>query len=202
MSPGGSSERLTSGQTSTVFTDNWGVDGYEMLQIWTNPSNYTLWAEAEGITGGPTEDEDGDGVINVLEFMLGMDGDTPDPGMMPAPVWTPGGLTWTLTKNPDALDDGLGYGIEVSNDAVTWVPAGSPGSPSNVVTDNSTELTVSLDPGESACFMRISVDIHEEFQGGVASFIPRELLTQLEGAPARQISACATTGCGCRSLDH
>lgn len=200
MSPGSTSERLTSRQTNTIFTDHFGFDGFDMLEPWTPPSNYSLWASAEGITGGPADDDDFDGVCNVLEFMLGLGGGGPD--SLPEPVWTPDGLRWTLPKNGAAIEDGLVYAIEVSNDNTGWAPAGSGGSPSTIVTDDTSELTVRLEPGEDACFMRITVDIPDGFAAGIAEFIPREILGAFDADGGRQLSDCAKHGCGCRSAGH
>ena len=198
MSPAGTSERLTAPQSSTVFTDNGGFDGYEFLETYVAPSNYSQWANTLGLQGGPAADDDRDGIINVIEFMLGMDGNTPDAHSLPAPAWDPFGLTWTLPKNSAALDDGLSYQVEVSTNATTWTPAGSSGSGSTVVSDDSNTLVVRLDPGQTASLMRMKVDLTLPL-AGAQSFIPLETLELLNPGLQPEISDCGHCGCGSRS---
>lgn len=198
MSPYGTSERVTAAQTSTVFTDRSGVDGYEFLSPYAAPSNYSRWADGLGLVGGPADDDDHDRILNVIEFMLGMEGNTPDLHSMPAPVWGPSGLTWTLPKNSNALDDGLSYEVEVSSDGASWSPAGAPGTGSTIVTDDASTLVVRLDSGAARCLMRIKVDLTLPLAGS-QTFIPIEVLERLNPGDVPVLSNCAQHGCGCQS---
>lgn len=200
-----SSERLTSEQTSVIFTDEWWDDGYELLGAIVSESNYSAWARNLGLTGDPGDDDDHDGLANVLEFMLNLDGAHPDNHAMPAPVWGPAGLTWTLQKVDAALQDGLNYAIEVSDDAKKWFPAGTPGTASTVLADTTTTYSVLLNAGSTAKFMRINIDLTGTVLGGSQSLPAADAGARSAGVapPPREqrTSDCGTHGCGHRVLE-
>jgi hypothetical protein len=154
-SSSGSAERLTATQRNIVFTNDFGNDGYELLQ--PAASNYSQWATANGVTAGPTGDDDRDGISNVIEFMLNLNPKAPS--TLPQPTVTASGLIWTLTKRPEALADGLEYRVESGSDLKTWLAAGTAGSGSTILQNTSTTLTVRLDPGAARRFMRLEVSI-------------------------------------------
>ena len=157
MSPSGSSGRLTAAQKTTVFTDNGGIDGFELLQPLAGNSNFQQWAAAQGVTGGPSGDHDRDGIANVIEFMLSL-----NPlvfSRLPEPAAAADGLTWTLTKRQEALDDGLVYRVEAAPALQGWLSAGVANSGCVIVRDTSTALTVRLQSGGGRRFMRMNVDI-------------------------------------------
>jgi hypothetical protein len=64
MNSNGNAERLTASQKSIVFSDETGFDGFDLLQPIT--ANYSQWAAANGVSGGPDGDEDRDGIKNVI----------------------------------------------------------------------------------------------------------------------------------------
>lgn len=198
MSPGGDTEQLTTVQTSRVFTDHRGIDGYDFLAAGLPESNYTQWAALFGVTGGPKGDHDGDRIDNVLEFMLGLDGTTPD--LLPRPTWSATGLTWSLPKNAAALADGLAYRVEVSSDGVSWFPAGSTAVPSTVLVDDVSELAVLLHAGEQRSFMRLAVELPADLQAAARTFLPLEAAEELNAGKERLLSGCAHGSCGCKAL--
>jgi hypothetical protein len=155
MSSNGTSERLTATQKNIVFTNDFGSDGYELLQPAT--SNYSQWAATNGVTAGPTGDDDRDGISNVIEFMLNLNPKAPS--TLPPPTASASGLTWTLTKRPEALADGLVYQVESGSNLQTWLAAGSTGSGSTVVQDTATILTVRLNAGAARGFLRLKITI-------------------------------------------
>ncbi len=194
MSPNGNEERLTAAQKAIVFTNDAGIDSYDFLQPIMVASNYSQWASALGLKGGPTGDDDGDGVANVVEFMLGLQGTKPD--ALPLPVDTGNGATWTLRKNPGALADGLVYSAQVSTDGVGWMAAGSAGSGSTVVTDNATTLAISH--SASGGLLRLSVKVPAGIAGDANVFVPLDIaahldagriLRECDGGDAETISA-------------
>ena len=193
------SEKLTATQTGIIFTNNGGIDGYDFLGLYSPPTNYSIWADGYGLTDTPDADHDRDQLANVLEFMLGLDPTPPDNHAMPTPVWDPSGLTWTMPKNSDALDDGLIYAIEVSTDGSSWTPAGTGGSGSTVLLDNASTFSVRLDSGSAVNLMRLTVDLSVPLLPGSGHLIPPASEPPLP-ASLPGISGCSPTTCGCRHL--
>lgn len=169
MSSGGTTSQLTTAQRTTVFTDNNGTDGYDFLQTLPAVTNYEQWATTNGIDDGPDGDDDADGIDNVIEFMLGLNPNAPS--VLPAPVVAANGLTWTLTKNAQAVADGLVYQIQTGSNLSTWLAAGAANSGSTVVTNNATTISVRLNSGGGRRFMRLKVD-SSPVSGEAASFVP------------------------------
>ncbi|MEK7953368.1 zinc-dependent metalloprotease family protein [Luteolibacter sp. Y139] len=188
MSPGGTSQRLTSAQKTTVFTNNSGTDSYEFLQQVVQSSQYQQWAATNGVIGGPEDDQDHDGITNVIEFMLGLNPTTSS--KMPVPVPGANGLTWTLTKNANALADGLVYQVESGN-GEAWLPAGANGSGTTVVQDNASALIVRLNSGGGRRFMRMNVGVPASLTAGSAA-----AAFYAPGEPGeRVVSDCGDAGC-------
>ena len=155
MTPSGDEERLTAAQKTIVFTNSTGLDGYELLRPAT--SNYSQWVTANSVTGGPTGDDDRDGIANVFEFMFNLNPKAFS--TLPQPVPSGAGLTWTLPKRQAALDDGLVYQVQVSSSLQTWLAAGAAGSGSTVLQDTTTSLVVRLDAGSAQRFMRLNITV-------------------------------------------
>ncbi len=88
---------------------------------------YELWTEAAMFTGESAResaDPDGDGVVNLLEYALGLDPDTSDgfgQSVVVSPSVEPGveGALEIAFDRPDPRDD-LRYVVEVSADLITW----------------------------------------------------------------------------------
>lgn len=112
------------------------------LQI-TRPSGYTQWSATAGITGptntGPTDDFDGDGIANVLEYALGMAGasaggtgalvlngntltSTGQPIARQLPPPGGGAPEWCaiFIRRKDYAQAGLTYTANFSTDLGTW----------------------------------------------------------------------------------
>lgn len=165
---GGSAEFLTPGQQTTIFTDKNGVDGFDLLQI-VPPSNYSQWASANLLQGGPESDDDSDGIKNVIEFMLSLNPKTPS--TLPVPVPGQAGLTWTLAKNPAATADGLIYQVQTSTNLLSWLQAGADSS-STIITNDPSTLSVRLNSGNGRRFMRLSVDSSPVSRTAASPFAP------------------------------
>ncbi len=102
----------------------------------TSPFGISLLAPAEGETfaewvinqgipegmRGPSDDPDGDGIPNLLEYALGLNPLAPDLGGLPAgaieTVDATSYLTLTVNRNP--LATGLTWIVEVSDDLLDW----------------------------------------------------------------------------------
>lgn len=172
---GGSAEYLIASQKTTIFTDNNGVDGFDFLQPVAAATNYTQWASTNSVDLGPEGDDDADGIKNVIEFMLGLNPNASS--TLPVPVRGANGLTWTLTKNAQAVADGLVYQVQSSTDLMNWANAGAAGSGSTVVTNTAGSLVVRLNSGAARRFMRLNVN-STPVAGNVATFIPMEADTE------------------------
>jgi len=89
-------------------------------------TDYDLWAGPSGynLVGGPTDDDDGDGVSNEDEYAFGLD-PTSAASVTPVTVGldkTAGTFSYTR-RNPGL--SGLTYTIETSTDLVTFTPDGT-----------------------------------------------------------------------------
>jgi hypothetical protein len=163
MKPGGGGERLNAAQKTIIFTDNAGMDGFELLRPLV--TNYSLWALTNGVTGVPAADDDGDDLSNVVEFMFGLNPKTFS--ALPQAVPSGEGLVWTLPKSAAALEDGLDYQVVSSTDLQSWVPAGSDGSGSTILQNDAGALVVRLDlSGGARRFMRLNISILPGLTGG------------------------------------
>ena len=153
MASGGSEERLTAEQKAKIFTNNSGVDGYDLLRPWT--SHYRRWATASGVSGNSAGDDDRDGISNVIEFMFNLNPKAAS--VLPQPVLSAEGLTWSLPKSQLALDDGLVYQVQVSDSLQSWAAAGAQGSGSTVVENSTAVLAVRLNAGAAQRYMRLNI---------------------------------------------
>ena len=88
------------------------------------PSTFAEWRQTHGLDGSlgalysrSTEDPDGDGVANLLEYALGSLPNSPDPVPFQMPV--AGSLAWSINRN--ASDFVLS--LEESTNLTAWVPS-------------------------------------------------------------------------------
>lgn len=155
MTSGGNAERLTAAQKTIVFTDDPGLDGFELLLPVTAGSNYRQWAAANNVTGAPAADDDLDGLSNVVEYMFDL-----NPrafSSLPSPVPTAQGMVWTLPKRASALADGLVYQVQTSTNLQTWVNAGTNGSGSEILQDDASAVSIRLGTTMRHRVMRMNV---------------------------------------------
>ena len=112
----------------------------DVLTDWINRlelDNFDAWAQTNDIfSGGPDEDFDGDGLTNGLEFLLQLDGSTPNP--ISSFFSTNGGdVSISVPIDGGAVSDGFTLDILDSPDLQIWTPAGQPGSILQFVGDTS-----------------------------------------------------------------
>lgn len=81
-------------------------------------SAYLTWAGENGITGLPGDDQDGDGISNLMEFALLGNPLVRDESILPV-TSIEGGI---LTLSYDRVEQphGLAFTVEFSNDMITW----------------------------------------------------------------------------------
>ncbi|MGB0144302.1 MAG: lamin tail domain-containing protein, partial [Akkermansiaceae bacterium] len=81
-------------------------------------SPYTTWAALNGLSGNPEDDQDSDGISNLMEFALLGNPQIPGDAILPV-VSIEGGFL-TLTYDRLALPQGLSFSVEFSNDLIAW----------------------------------------------------------------------------------
>ncbi|MEM9236356.1 MAG: PQQ-dependent sugar dehydrogenase [Verrucomicrobiota bacterium] len=143
-------------------------DYVPLLRAWIESYGYdgfNAWADAAGIEGGLTGDDDGDHHENVFEFVFRQDGKDADLSGMPNLVIPGGGQPEiSIPISGAALSDGFGVVVEGSVDLVNWYPTGNPLSGLQVVSDTSSPgtdgvQTVRVISGSSQHFIRYGVII-------------------------------------------
>lgn len=82
-------------------------------------ADFISWAAANGVVGA-TGDEDGDGVVNLLEFMSGGNPNDPASGSLPVGGSDDEGHA-TLTFRRDPAASGLALVVETSTDLENWL---------------------------------------------------------------------------------
>ena len=120
------------------------------------PSAYTTWSSEFPGIGDPGDDNDSDGIPNLLEFALGL-----DPlsfNVLPSPtINASGNLTISVTKGTEAANDPkTSYFAQFSTDAINWSDTDV-----SVVTDNGTTFTVEYTGNTSMALLRIGVSVAE-----------------------------------------
>lgn len=102
-------------------------------------SPYDTWAAINAPTTGnnPSADEDGDGVSNGVEFVLGGTISTNDLGKLPAVSTSGGNMTFTFLRAQSSIDPKTGLSIEVSTDLAAWnIPPSPYTVPDGAVANN------------------------------------------------------------------
>jgi len=153
MSPSGTTDQISQSQIDTIFTNDPGTDGFDLLI----PLSYSEWATANNISLGSNGDDDFDQLPNLTEFALGLDPKNPNYDA-PRPIPSAGNtLTWTLPKSAGAIAAGLIFEISVSTDLVNWFPAGTPGTNSTLLYDNNSGISARLNLSSNGGYFRVEV---------------------------------------------
>jgi hypothetical protein len=120
------------------------------------PSAYTTWSSEFPGIGDTGDDNDSDGIPNLLEFALGLD--PLNFNALPSPtINASGNLTITLTKGAEAASDPkTSYFAQFSTDAINWSDTDV-----SVVTDNGTTFTAEYTGNTSMALLRIGVSVAE-----------------------------------------
>ena len=113
---------LTSGQLAAISASaltSFALDANGYLTA-SPATGYAGWKIVNAPTGTPADDYDGDGVSNVVEYVLGGTHTTNDLGKLPQ-LSTPGGnMVFTFQRDQNSIDGTTTVAIEVGPDLVSW----------------------------------------------------------------------------------
>jgi hypothetical protein len=105
-----------------VATNNFGARPSTNVTFTTllNPVSYRAWQVANAV-GADREDDDRDGVFNLLEYAFGLNAKNPGDGrLLPKPELI--GNTWRMRYAKTSNVSGITYSAEWSNNLVNWYP--------------------------------------------------------------------------------
>ncbi len=126
-STGASNGGLGVGAMDALFASGAGI-----LTVTSNPplSGYAAWRAANAPTGMASDDFDGDGVANAIEYVLGGTNGTGDRGKLPVISMVGGNAQFRFVRDHASIDGTTTVEIEVSSDLRDWstryaVPAGA-----------------------------------------------------------------------------
>jgi hypothetical protein len=124
---------LAAGSATVTGYDAWRLSHYAGQDL-ADPG---LWA--------PEADPDGDGLPNLIEYLLaGMDPAVPNPMPLPTTIQTAGQdyLQMQLLKNPQAISGSVS--LQMSYDLAQWFTPASSGDGNLIVTNDATQFTVQV----------------------------------------------------------
>ncbi len=157
MSPSGSTDQLTADQFSTIFTDRqFFIDGFDLLIETSSQTNYEEFVSNLGIQGGPDDDDDNDGLSNLVEFSIGTDPVDERNNLPPVIQVNNSAFSWTIPKTTGAIDDNINYEIQFSADLQGFEPAGTNNN-SAISIDNDSQITATSSLPDKG-FFRLSVE--------------------------------------------
>ncbi|MFK7910228.1 MAG: PKD domain-containing protein [Akkermansiaceae bacterium] len=153
-------------QNAAVFFQNTFMTVGDNGEIWQSnaidaPTGWTIW-QAEQFPGYPAlsgayDDYDGDGIANLLEYIMGTLPTDSASYVKPALTNESGYMTLTVNKAPSI--DGFALSVEGSSDLSNWNTSGL-----TVVTDNASLLKVRMnqmatDPAVTKYFLRAKATV-------------------------------------------
>lgn len=116
-------------------------------------SDYATWAAGFPGIGTSADDDDCDGLVNLLEYALGKNPLAPDRDGIPSGMMVAGQMQLTVAKGSEAgADATLSYSVEVSTDLNAWSTAET-----SVLVSNATVLTVAYTGTAPRVYLRLRV---------------------------------------------
>lgn len=139
-----------SGSTSLIATGFNGQlqitgNNLELVVTTATGSAYDTWKAVNAPSGTPSEDSDGDGVSNAVEFVLGGLAATKDLGKLPVFATSGGNATFTFQRAQSSIDPKTSTIIEVGTNLATWDTAPSPYTVPDGAAANNPGVTVVKD---------------------------------------------------------
>jgi autotransporter-associated beta strand protein len=107
---------------------------------------YSSWALLNATTTTPAQDQDGDGVNNAVEYVLGGTGSTNDRSKLPAISTAGGNLRFTFQRAQASIDGSTTVTFEVGTTLLTWPDTFSVPGPAQAIVPGVT-ITKDTSPG-------------------------------------------------------
>ena len=161
---------------SHVAGSDWTFNEANGTLVLAPSGGYTTWAATNAPTGSSTDDFDGDGVPNGVEYVLGGDKDTNDLDKLPVVGSDGTNMTFTFIRSKDSIKPDTAVAIQVDTDLIDWPTSGpdyypvpdapEANTPGVTVVDNAPAntqtitLTIPMAP-DAAKFARLNVIITE-----------------------------------------
>jgi Metallo-peptidase family M12B Reprolysin-like len=208
MSIGGNSSKLTAAQTTTIFTNETGIDGFDLAKpIPIGANSFSAWLVDNSLSGTANSDQDGDGFSNFFEFCFGLDPRKPDRDhYRPLQAPQPNAVTVAIRKQPNALEAGVVYSVQSSTNLNQWLSQGQTGSTITSLQNDSETLRVRLETSTAAPrFYRYAVNLPTSVAVATTASLSRVAAAasvvepELPAGP-RRLSDCGIHGCGCAHL--
>ena len=154
--------------TVGAATYRFPLSGFQFSILGTNPPPpFLVWAAdpvqglASGVNDGPGDDPDGDGIPNLLEFVLGGNPLQSSNGMLPTLKHAFTGWVYEYDRSDVSVPPATTQVVEYSTDLVTWtsviIPANSAGAVTITPGSPSDHVSVALPNLGRAGFVRLKV---------------------------------------------
>jgi len=146
------------------------IDTAKKQVLLVGEASFVSWMSVQALPqthATPDMDPDGDGISNLLEYVLGGDPSRPDPNIAPRIAVGNGNLTLTFQR-PDAAETAdVSLSVETSSDLVTWqqsyVITPGPPAPQVSIQENGTNpdtITVTIPASSNQRFTRLKASLN------------------------------------------
>ncbi|MCU0857451.1 MAG: NBR1-Ig-like domain-containing protein [Pontiellaceae bacterium] len=132
-------------QISTI--DRSIMNGFMLSTVPAQPSGYAAWAATNGITGGPTDDDDGDGLNNFSEYAV-----------REKPAFIKSGDTFDYIYLQRNDDPNLIYSVETTTNLLSevWINTGGTAQ-TNVIGGSYDEITRTIPLDHPMAYLRLKI---------------------------------------------